>query len=184
MKKVIAAAAVLLSAAALVFALNFETVDNHYGAKGERSSNQSVTLYVNCIELLDVDETSMSSALRSSGVIPSDGIIIPEGEYPLHEGDTAFDVLRSALNDKRIHFDYTSISDKSAYVKGINNIYEYDCGDLSGWMYSVNGIFPTISSSEYVLEDGDRIVWMYTCDLGRDVGDTYYTMNGGSDHEN
>ena len=34
-------------------------------------------------------------------------------------------------------------------MEGINNLYEFSCGDLSGWIYSVNGSFPSISCSEY-----------------------------------
>ena len=182
MKKLLAAAAVVLLAVGCVFIIGFERIGEHYDSTSAVSSDKSVTLSISCTELLSNEQ--VSSALRSSGVIPPDGIIVPETTVPLNDGDTAFDILKSELTCRRIHFDYTSISDKSAYVKGINNIYEYDCGDLSGWMYSVNGVFPTVSSSEYVLNDGDVIEWVYTCDLGRDVGDTYYTMIESGDHEN
>ena len=58
----------------------------------------------------------------------------------------------------------------SVYVQGINHLYEFSCGELSGWMYMVNGEFPNYGCSKYELKDGDEIVWCYTCDLGRDVG--------------
>ena len=57
------------------------------------------------------------------------------------------------------------------YIEGINYLYEYDAGSLSGWMYKVNGLFPNYGCSKYEVKPGDAIVWMYTCDLGRDVGD-------------
>lgn len=59
----------------------------------------------------------------------------------------------------------------SAYVEGINNLYEFDCGQLSGWMYNVNGWFPNYGCSKYTVQDGDVINWVYTCNLGKDVGD-------------
>ena len=59
-------------------------------------------------------------------------------------------------------------------VEGINQLYEFDCGELSGWMYSVNSWFPNYGCSQYEVSDGDMIEWRYTCDLGRDVGDQYY----------
>ena len=37
-------------------------------------------------------------------------------------------------------------------------------------MYRVNGEFPNKGCSDYKLSDGDFIEWVYTCDLGRDVG--------------
>ena len=38
-------------------------------------------------------------------------------------------------------------------------------------MYKVNGWFPNYGCSSYYLKDGDVIEWVYTCDLGKDVGD-------------
>ena len=63
----------------------------------------------------------------------------------------------------------------SAYIEGINNLYEFDCGELSGWMYKVNGWFPNYGCSRYQLKEGDVIEWVYTCDLGVDVGGFYST---------
>ena len=58
----------------------------------------------------------------------------------------------------------------SAYIEGIANLYEFDCGELSGWMYKVNGWFPNYGCSRYRLTEGDVVEWVYTCDLGNDVG--------------
>ena len=59
----------------------------------------------------------------------------------------------------------------SAYIEGIANLYEFDCGSQSGWMYKVNGWFPNYGCSKYAVNEGDTIVWCYTCKgLGADVG--------------
>lgn len=58
----------------------------------------------------------------------------------------------------------------SAYIEGIANLYEFDCGSLSGWTYCVNGVFPNYGCSNFKLSDGDEIEFHYSCDLGRDVG--------------
>ena len=58
-------------------------------------------------------------------------------------------------------------------IRGINYLYDFSCGDLSGWMYKVNGKFPGKGCSGYKLKDKDKIEWVYTCDLGKDVGDDY-----------
>lgn len=42
----------------------------------------------------------------------------------------------------------------SAYVQGINNLYEKDCGQWSGWMYEVNGWYPNYGCSRYQVQDG------------------------------
>ena len=39
---------------------------------------------------------------------------------------------------------------KSYYVEGINQLYEFDCGKNSGWMYSVNGEYPNYGASSYI----------------------------------
>ena len=62
------------------------------------------------------------------------------------------------------------IEDNSAYVEGINNLYEFDVGSLSGWMYNVNGWYPNYGCSRYQVKDGDVVEWRYTCDLGYDLG--------------
>ena len=58
-------------------------------------------------------------------------------------------------------------------MQGINYLYEYSCGPLSGWMFRVNGEYPGKGCSNYILQDGDQVEWVYTCDLGRDVGHPY-----------
>ena len=63
-------------------------------------------------------------------------------------------------------------------IEGIANLYEFDCGELSGWMYKVNDWFPNYGCSRYELKDGDKVEWVYTCDLGKDVGGDYSAQNG------
>ena len=45
-----------------------------------------------------------------------------------------------------------------------------DVGSGSGWMYSVNDWYPNYGCSRYTVQPGDVICWVYTCDLGQDVG--------------
>ena len=47
----------------------------------------------------------------------------------------------------------------SVYVEGINNLYEFDCGRWSGWMYCVNGWYPNYGCSRYQVQQGDVIEW-------------------------
>ena len=56
----------------------------------------------------------------------------------------------------------------AAYIAGINHLYEFDYGDLSGWVYKVNGVLPSVGCGGYELKDGDIIEWCYTLDLGND----------------
>jgi hypothetical protein len=90
-----------------------------------------------------------------------------------YEGETVFDVLQREMINEKIHFEFSNNPVyNAAYVEGIGNLYEFDCGSLSGWTYSVNGWFPNYGCSRYLVSEGDRIEWLYTCDLGEDVGGT------------
>ncbi len=104
-------------------------------------------------------------------LVPSNGIILAPVEVTFYDGESVYDVLQRVCREKGIHMEasWTPIYN-SAYVEGIHNLYEFDCGNLSGWMYCVNGWYPNYGCSRYQLVQGETVVWRYTCDLGRDVG--------------
>ena len=106
--------------------------------------------------------------------VPSDGWILEPIEVKYETGDTVYDILARVCKEKKIQLDanYTPLY-SAYYVKGINQLYEFDCGERSGWTYSVNGYFPNYGCSKYEVSDGDVIEWRYTCDLGKDVGDEF-----------
>ena len=108
--------------------------------------------------------------------VPEDGVILAAVKVPFAEGETAFDVTKRACAayDLQIEYSWTPLYD-AYYVEGINYLYEFDCGAESGWMFKVNGWFPNYGSSAYVLEDGDAIMWEYTCvGMGADLGGTVW----------
>lgn len=104
---------------------------------------------------------------------PKDGWVLKPITVSFEEGDTVFDVLEKVTRERRIHMEYQGANQgmyNSVYVQGIAQLYEFDCGNLSGWMYSINGAYVPQGASATTLEDGMVIKWMYTCDLGRDLG--------------
>ena len=127
------------------------------------------TISISCATILD-NMDQLNSAKKN--YVPSDGWILKKTTVTFTEGESVHDVLKRVCKSKGIHMEssYTPIYD-SAYVEGINQLYEFDCGSQSGWMYKVNGWFPNYGCSQYKLSDGDVIAWVYTCDLGADVGD-------------
>ena len=104
-------------------------------------------------------------------LVPSNGVILAPTKVTFYEGESVFDVLRRVCKEKGIHMEssWTPIYN-SAYIEGIHNLYEFDCGELSGWMYRVNGWYPNYGCSRYQLVDGEKVEFRYTCDLGKDVG--------------
>ena len=117
---------------------------------------------LNNLDQLDQDKLEM---------VPSNGVILAKTKVTFYEGESVYDVLQRLCKEKGIHLEstFTPIYN-SAYIEGIHNLYEFDCGALSGWMYRVNGWYPNYGCSRYQLQDGDVVEWRYTCDLGQDIG--------------
>ena len=131
------------------------------------------TISISCATILD----NMDMLADGKDVlVPTDGWILPATTVTFYEGESVFDVLLRVCQENKIHMEYMDTPMyNSAYIEGIHNLYEFDCGNLSGWMYNVNGWFPNYGCSRYALQDGDVICWVYTCDLGADVGDNSMT---------
>lgn len=135
----------------------------------DTDTSLTCTISISCDTILDnMDECKENK--RS--LVPSDGVILPATEVTFSSGESVYDILQSVCKENRIHMEskFTPMYN-SAYIQGINNIYEFDVGNESGWMYEVNGWFPNYGCSRYQVQDGDVINWVYTCDLGSDVGD-------------
>lgn len=127
------------------------------------------TIEIRCDTVVDTSKLTNQAVVQ---YVPADGVVLATKTVEFTDGETVFDVLKRATraNDVQMEFREDALY-SGAYIEGINYLYEFDAGDLSGWMYKVNGQFPNYGCASYYLADGDAVVWMYTCDLGRDVGD-------------
>lgn len=104
-------------------------------------------------------------------LVPKDGWILKKSNVLFYEGESVFDVLLRETQKRSIQMEYTMTPMyNSNYIEGISNLYEFDCGNASGWMYKVNGWYPNYGCSRYQLQENDVIEWRYTCDYGVDVG--------------
>ena len=129
------------------------------------------TLSISCATLLDKFDTLPASV---SELVPADGWILAPVQEEFESGESVLDILLRVTQREGIHLEYAgTATGNSAYLEGIGNIYEFDAGELSGWMYSVNGTFPNFGCGQYFPQPGDEIRLVYTCDLGTDVGDHY-----------
>lgn len=123
------------------------------------------TAILNSIENLNPDKREL---------IPADGTILEETQVDFCDGESVFDLLQRVCEENGIHLEaeWTPMYN-SAYIEGINNLYEFDCGDLSGWQYRVNGWYPNYGCSRYKLVDGAKVEFRYTCNLGKDIGNDW-----------
>lgn len=173
-KDIIIVLFIALFLAVVISGTNIQSVDEYYLTHIDDITEDSETIHIS-IEagtLLDHWE-QLDPALQSEEYVPDDGMILEESEYVLRQNDTVFDVLKRATRHNQIHMEYQG-ADKniynSVYIQGINHLYEFSAGPLSGWMYAVNGDVPDKGVGKYTLHDGDVVEFKYTTDLGRDVG--------------
>ena len=173
-KDLLVLAFIVLLVVVLARGTKIQSVDEYYLTHIDEitEDSETVVLSINCASILD-NTDKLNEDLRDEKYVPSDGVILPPTRYVLRKGDTVFDILDRATRHNKIQMEYQDArlnSFGSVYVQGINYLYEFSCGELSGWMYRVNGQFPNYGCSKYRLSDGDVVCWSYTCDLGRDVG--------------
>lgn len=133
----------------------------------EESSKIAVYIQIRCDNLVgNVEDKSCKN------YVPSSGCILAKEKYECEDGTTVYDVLYHTCRNHNIQIEaeYTPVYN-SYYVESLNHIYEFDGGAESGWMFRVNGGYPDRSCSSVKLHDGDSIVWAYTVNNGKDLGD-------------
>ena len=138
--------------AVFVMVTNFTTPDEYYGKEIVKDSPiGSVTIEIICDEAVKVGDNA---------------VILPKATVPIEAGETVYDILMQVARRDGVKIDVTAGGVAGgAYVRGIGQLYEFDHGDLSGWLYSVNGERRWVACDDYVLSDGDNIVWKYSLAL-------------------
>lgn len=159
-KKNFIAVAVLAAAGVLFILLtNFQSAES-YHEEVKEDGDFTVTMTIRCDTILGMEKKNRH--------IPDDGVILEETAFSVSEGETVFDVLIDAVKLYGVPVDNRG-AQGAAYIAAINYLYEFDYGDLSGWMYRVNGRFPDVGCQSCFLSPGDKIEWLYTTDIGHDL---------------
>ena len=129
-------------------------------APEEKQEEPTFTLSISCSTALASGQ--LQDNIRK--VLPADGMLLKAESISFTAGENAFDVFTRECRRRRI-----AVASTGSYVQSIGGLAEKACGDLSGWMCRVNGVFVDRSLKEYTLQDGDRVEWLYTCNLGKDL---------------
>ena len=119
-----------------------------------------VTVQIQCLSIMN------QRSLWKEGIeeiIPASGVFY-SGTCSIKNKDTAYDVLKTVCKNNNIALDsqYTPLYG-TYYIRGIGNLYQFDCGGESGWKYSVNGVIPGVGCSGYPVKAGDTIVFFFDC---------------------
>ena len=175
---------IFLAAVSILFGIcvmltSFSSVEHYYSPVTREDSVGKASISIRCDTVLDkLSSTEEGSehgteALQSNlSHIPSDGAILDTVELDIGENQTVYELLIDAAKTYGIQVENSGVNGQNssmAYIKGINYLYEFDFGELSGWMYKVNGQTPSVGCGEYHLSPNDRVEWVYTCDLGQDI---------------
>lgn len=153
--------AVLFAGAILVFAvafINISTASEYYETSTATDTENCVTLSIECAAI------DGKTPRDNNVLLPETYTVLAPTMVPIKEDDTVYDVLITAAKQYKLQIDYSG-----GYVKGIGGIYEFDWGELSGWMYFVNGKSAEVGCNNYTVKNGDTVEWHYTCDIGNDL---------------
>ena len=173
-----ATTAVTASAAATT-TVSATTAPKTTAAKTTGQKKNICFLTIDCRNLLK-NANNLKKSKRQ--FVPKSGYILKKVSVEFKKGETAFDILKRGCKENvctdsckycqkggvQLEFSFTPAY-QSYYIEGIHQLYEKDCGTLSGWMYNVNGKYPDVSSSAYEVKSGDVITFAYTASMGDDL---------------
>lgn len=135
---------------------DFQSPESYYDGSAPEKADPvgTVTLQITC------------AAIAGTAGLPEDGLLLAPTAFPISAKDTVYTLLTDAAQTCGLRLDVSGGAG-TRYVRGINQLYEFDHGDLSGWLYLVNGETPSEGCDQYQLQNGDVVEWRYTTDMGR-----------------
>lgn len=84
---------------------------------------------------------------------------IPKTNITLNKGSHVIDAVEKALSLNGIPY-----TNEGNYISKIKGLAEFDNGELSGWMYTLNGVYSSKGIEEQILSNKDVIIFHYTDD--------------------
>lgn len=131
--------------------------------EADTNKQMTCTLYVNCKSVLQNYDKLKEN---KKTIVPANGIIYEKKRVNFSEGESVFDILKREMKNSKIQLEFVHTPMyNSVYIEGIGNLYEFDCGENSGWQYKVNGVKPNYGCSQYIVNDGDSIEFYYSCNF-------------------
>lgn len=159
-----------------------KTTEEKKSTTASATEKDGITCFVE-IDCRNAKKNLSSLKKGKANFVPKNGYILQKTAVNLPKGSTAFDALKKACKENvctdnckyckkngiQLESSFTPAY-QSYYVEGIHQLYEKDCGSLSGWMFSVDGVFPDVSSSVFELKGNETISFVYTASMGDDIG--------------
>lgn len=121
----------------------------------------TVTVSISC-------QTALNYAGDLGLSLPEDGMLLPATQWEFTGSATVWDAFQVVCNANGIEYRATS-SWSGQYIRQIGGLRELACGSTSGWVYYLNGSFPSQGVSSQPIQDGDVIQIAYTVIPGDSV---------------
>jgi hypothetical protein len=86
-----------------------------------------------------------------TGALAADGSTVTLSE------PTALGALEAASREAEFFYRLHA----SAFGPYVGQVGRYGGSGASGWVYKVNGVSPPVGAADYVLKDGDTVLWYY-----------------------
>jgi len=107
---------------------------------------------------------------------------VSQTKVTINNNTTVYDVFKKVLKENGITWKESNKLG-TVYIESLTRngvtLGEYDNGNLSGWMYTLNGTHPNLGVAQQFLENGDRIVFHYTDDYTKEEGSDHWNTPGG-----
>jgi len=139
---------------------------------------------VGALRAIDTAELVIPNEPAGEGVVNITLSLEAGGEYwidskelAVKQGSSVYHAFVGAL---KTGFSYEGA--EKGYVRSVTNIKsgeelsEFDKGIDSGWLYKVNGEVPVKGFLDYILNDGDDIIWFFSDDYVRDTDKNEATL--------
>ncbi|MCR5345749.1 MAG: DUF4430 domain-containing protein [Lachnospiraceae bacterium] len=137
--------------------------------------NEDPVNYITVYMTIDATLLADGEALRANGhenkiqYTGDNGHIATKVPVKVPENANVYDALYIFCQENDIQMEASGTAFNTAYIRGINHLYEFDGGISSGWVFLVNNVYSRTGASNVFLNEGDEIWWFYTLVFGQDV---------------
>ena len=107
------------------------------------------------------------------------GTILDKKGIIINNNESLLSLTTRILDEYNIEYE-----NRNGYITSIDNQRELDRGKDSGWMFSINGVYPNVGAGLVRLKDGDSVRWLYTENLGEDIGAPIFSGDSSSSSNN
>lgn len=130
-----------------------------------------ITVYITIDATLLADGDVLRANNRENKIeyTGDNGIIASRAAVKVPENASVYEALHTFCLENDIQMEASGTSFGTAYIRGINHLYEFDGGISSGWVFLVNRVYATSGASNVHLKEGDEVWWFYTLAFGKDV---------------